>query len=56
MDATRLKSLYLRFISHTYPGETIVIRVWKIAEGHIYLELSTLERKIITCIGDVTYV
>lgn len=29
-DPSRLKSIFSRFVGHVYPGETLVVSVWKI--------------------------
>ena len=51
-DPSNMKSINSRFTSHVYPGETIVVEMYR--EGHkIIFSAKTKERELEICIGYV---
>lgn len=49
-DATKLKSISVRFTSHVFPGETLVMRGW-VEGASVIFEVSTKERGKVVIVG-----
>ena len=43
-DASEIVKVGSRFTSHIFPGETLIVEMWKIENGIIYYEAKTKER------------
>ena len=52
-DVNKFESMAARFTSHVFPGETLVVKSWKLGEGSIIFSASTQERKKEISVGEL---
>lgn len=45
-DPSSLKKFAARFTSHVYPGETLIVEMWKEGNGKVIFETKTKERNL----------
>lgn len=51
-DISKFESMAARFTSHVFPGETIVVKAWKMGEGSVIFSASTKERQQEIAVGE----
>lgn len=52
-DVSKFESMAARFTSHVFPGETLVVKAWKMGEGSVIFSASTKERQLEIAVGEL---
>ena len=54
-EVQNFKKISARFTSHVFPGETLVIKMYKTGPGSLYVEARTKERGKVVLMGMASY-